>query len=256
MKRVRIIPVLLVQDGGLVKSINFKNHKYVGDPINAVKIFNDKEVDEIAIIDISATKQKKGPNFALIEDVANEAFMPMSYGGGITTLDQVSKILNLGIEKVILNQAALTKPSLITEIANKFGSQSVVVSIDYKKNWLGKLSVYGQCGTKNMSLSPSQFAKQMQEQGAGEIILTSIEQEGTFKGYDIKNTKLVADSIDIPLIACGGASCIEDFYNIVQDGHASAVAAGSFFVFQQPHRAVLISYPSQQELTNKVFIQL
>lgn len=256
MKRIRVIPVLLIQDGGLVKSVNFKKHKYVGDPINAVKIFNVKEVDEISIIDISASKNRKGPNYDLIESVAEEAFMPLSYGGGITNIGEVKKILSLGVEKVIINHSAIHNPSLIREIADKFGSQSVVVSLDVKKDWLGRYYVYGNCGKVNTKNKPIRFAQSVEEYGAGEILVTSITQDGTFRGYDLDLINQIANAIDIPLIANGGASSVEDFYRAISHGKASAVAAGSYFVFQQPHRAVLISYPSQEELIKKVFSKI
>jgi cyclase len=253
MRRVRVIPVLLIQNGGLVKSIKFKNHSYVGDPINAVKIFNEKEVDEIVILDISASKEKRAPNISQISEIAGETFMPLSYGGGITTLEEVKEILYQGVEKVILNTSALERLDLITKIAKQFGSQSAVVSIDVKKDWLGKYKVYRNNGKKKTSLSPVDLAKQVEAVGAGEIILTSIDKDGTYKGFDIDLIRQVVDSVNIPIVACGGASELSDFKEAIYQGGASAVAAGSFFVFQRPHRAVLISYPSQQELIDKLF---
>lgn len=253
MRRVRVIPVLLIQNGGLVKSIKFKNHVYVGDPINAVKIFNEKEVDEIVILDISASKEKRAPNISQISEIAGEAFMPLSYGGGITTLEEVKDILYQGVEKVILNTSALERLDLITQIANQFGSQSAVVSIDVKKDWLGKYKVYRNNGKKKTTLSPIHFAKQVEAAGAGEIILTSIDKDGTYLGFDIDLIREVADAVNIPIVACGGAAELSDFKEAICQGGASAVAAGSFFVFQRPHRAVLISYPSQQDLKDKLF---
>jgi cyclase len=252
MRRIRVIPVLLIKNGGLVKSIKFKNHKYVGDPINAVKIFNEKEVDEIVILDISATKEKRKPNISQISDIAGEAFMPLSYGGGITTIEEVKEILYQGAEKVILNTSALNNLGLITQIAEQFGSQSAVVSIDVKKDWRGKYKVYRNCGKKKTALSPIDFAKQVEAAGAGEIILTSIDRDGTYLGYDIELIKQVADAVNIPVVGCGGAAEISDFIEAINKGCASAVAAGSMFVFQRPHQAVLISYPQQQELINYV----
>lgn len=247
MHRIRVIPVLLIQNGGLVKSINFKQHKYVGDPINTVRIFNDKEVDEIVILDISASKEKRGPNIAQITDIAGEAFMPLAYGGGITRIDQVEQILFNGAEKVILNTSALDTPELITRIAKQFGSQSVVVSIDVKKNWFGQYKVFRENGTQSTKLLPEQFATKLEALGAGEIFLTSIDQDGTFGGFDLELIEKVSREISIPLIACGGAAKIAHFRQAVQKG-ASAVAAGSMFVFQRPHRAVLVSYPNASEI--------
>ena len=241
---------------GLVKSVNFKKHKYVGDPINAVKIFNDKEVDEIIILDIDATSKGRKPNISQITEIASEAFMPMAYGGGITRIEEVRELLFNGVEKVILNSSAYRKPGLITEIANQFGSQCVVISVDVKKDWLGRYKVMGNSGKKVISKDPVGYVKNLEKLGAGEIMLTSIDKEGTFDGYDIDLIRLIAEAVEIPLIACGGASELADFTRAVLDGKASAVAAGSMFVFQRPHRAVLISYPKQSELINKVYNNL
>lgn len=254
MRRIRVIPVLLISKGGLVKTCQFKNPKYIGDPINAVKIFNDKEVDELVIIDIDATQDKKTPNFAIIKEIVNEAFMPVSYGGGINSLAQVKMLLQNGIEKVILNHSAVHDPKLITDIASNFGAQSVVVSIDYKKNIWGKAKVYTQKGKENTGLDPIEFAQKCEQMGAGEIILQSIEREGTYKGYDIEMIQQLSAAVGIPVVACGGASDIQDFKSAVDHG-ASAVAAGSMFVFQRPHQAVLISYLNQKSLKEGLFIK-
>jgi imidazole glycerol-phosphate synthase subunit HisF len=253
MKRIRVIPVLLIQKGGLVKSVKFANHKYVGDPINAVKIFNEKEVDEIAILDISATAEKRGPNLAQIKELASEAFMPLAYGGGITTVEEIEQLINSGVEKVILNTSAYKNPALIAGAAKKIGSQSIVVSIDVKKNMWGKYKVYTQNGTYNTGLDPIAFAQQSADAGAGEIILNSIDKDGSFEGYDLQLIETISKTVKIPLVAVGGAASVTDFAGAVQSG-ASAVAAGSMFVFQRPHRAVLISYPSQKELKEKLFL--
>jgi len=255
MKRVRVIPALLIQNGGLVKSVKFKDHKYVGDPINAVKIFNEKEVDEIAILDISATAQKRGPDLQVIRDLAGEAFMPLGYGGGITKLEEVKALIFAGVEKVILNTSAFHNPGLITDAAKIIGSQGVVVSIDVKKNIWGKTNVYVQNGTKNTSMDPVAYARQMESAGAGEILLNSIDRDGTYSGFDLELIKRVSESVSIPLIALGGASGLPDFEQAIRHG-ASAVCAGSLFVFQRPHRAVLISYPGQHELREKLFEKL
>ena len=177
MKRIRVIPVLLLKGDGLYKSLRFKEYRYVGDPINAVKIFNEKEVDELAIIDIAATKENRSPNIKKIGEIASEAFMPLSYGGGITHIDQVKEIFFNGVEKVIINKAAVTRPSFITEISHRYGNQSVVVSIDIKKDWLGKYKVYTENGKRNTNLDPVHFAKRCEELGAGEILLNSIDRD-------------------------------------------------------------------------------
>jgi imidazole glycerol-phosphate synthase subunit HisF len=255
MKRIRVIPALLIQDGGLVKSIKFKDHKYVGDPINAVKIFNEKEVDEIVILDISATAQKESPKISVIKEIASEAFMPLGYGGGITKLEEIKELITAGVEKVILNTSAFENLKLVSEGAKYVGSQSVVVSIDVKKNIWGKYKVFIRNGTKNTDIDPMQYAMQMEQAGAGELLLNAINRDGTFSGYDIDLIKSISSAVNIPVVAIGGAASVEDFAKAVQSG-ASAVSAGSMFVFQRPHRAVLISYPSQKELKEKLFLQI
>lgn len=255
MKRIRVIPVLLIHKGGLIKSIKFKNYQYVGDPINAVKIFNEKEIDEIVVIDIDATRENRSPDFKKIKEIAGEAFIPLAYGGGITTIEEIRQLFYLGVEKIILNNATVNNPDLVTIAAGIVGSQSVVVSIDVKKNIFGKYKVYAKNGTENTNTDPVVFAKQMQEEGAGEIFLNTIDYDGTYAGYDLKLIKQVSEAVNIPVIACGGAGKVEDFAEALKVG-ASAVAAGSMFVFQRPHQAVLISYPSQRELEEKVFIQV
>ncbi|HUR10515.1 MAG TPA: AglZ/HisF2 family acetamidino modification protein [Flavitalea sp.] len=255
MKRIRIIPVLLIRKDGLVKSVKFKNHKYVGDPINAVRIFNEKEVDEIVLLDISATSEKRPPLVERIREIASEAFMPLAYGGGITKIDEIKELITAGVEKVVLNTSAVDNPSLITEGANWVGSQSIVVSIDVKKNWLGKYRVFTNNGTRSTELDPTKFAQLAANAGAGEIFLNSIEKDGTFEGYDTTLIKQVSEAVDIPVVALGGAGSLEDFTTAIQHG-ASAAAAGSLFVFQRPHRAVLISYPLQKELRTKVYEQV
>lgn len=250
--RIRVIPSLLIHKGGLVKSVQFKNYKYVGDPINAVKIFNEKEVDEIAVIDIDATRDNRPPNIEAISEIASEAFMPMSYGGGITTFEQAKQILFNGFEKVIINKSLHTNLNLVTQIANATGNQSVVASIDIKKAWIGGYKVFTDNGKTNTKLSPKEFAKQVENAGAGEILLNSIDNDGTYNGYQLDVLQEVAQSVNIPVIIIGGAGSVNDFANAKKAG-ASAVSAGSMFVFQRPHQAVLISYPTQKELKDKLF---
>jgi cyclase len=252
MKRVRIIPALLIQKGGLVKSVRFRNHQYVGDPINTVKIFNEKEVDEIVVLDISATAEKRPPDIAKIREIASEAFMPLGYGGGITTLDEIKMLIASGVEKAILNTAALNNPALIGEGARYVGSQSIVVSIDVKKNLWGKYKVYGRNGSKDTGEDPVAFARRMEEAGAGELLLNSIDRDGTFQGYDTALIAAVSAAVNIPVVALGGAGSTDDLGEAIRAG-ASAASAGSLFVFQRPHRAVLVSYPTQTELKKKVF---
>jgi imidazole glycerol-phosphate synthase subunit HisF len=247
MNRYRIIPVLLYSNGGLVKTKQFKNPRYVGDPINAIKIFNDKEVDELILLDIDATKNKKGPNYNLVNDVAKECFMPFSYGGGITKLEEIKILLKSGAEKIVINSASLMDEALIQNAANQFGNQSIVVCLDIKKNWLGKYFVYTHKGEKNSGLSPVEFAKKMEALGAGELILQFIDRDGTYRGYNLELLKELSQAVSIPVVACGGARKIEDFSAAIESG-ASAVAAGSMFVFYGPLKSVLINYPSNKEL--------
>lgn len=255
MKRIRVIPVLLLQKGGLVKSVKFKNHQYIGDPINAVKIFNEKEVDEIAILDISATAEKRGPDIEVVKKIASEAFMPVAWGGGISTIDHIQELVGIGVEKIILNHSAVRNPSFISEAAKLVGSQSVVVSMDIKKDLFGRHKVFTHNGSKNTSMDPVDFAKKMELNGAGEILLQDIERDGSFSGYNLDLIRQVSSKLNIPVIAVSGAASVLDFKAAVQAG-ASAVAAGSFFVLQRPHRAVLISYPAQEELKRDFFSKL
>lgn len=247
MNRIRVIPVLLLHNGGLVKSVKFKKKQYVGDPINAVKIFNEKEVDEIIVLDIDASAKKQAPNFKAIEEICGEAFMPLAYGGGINSLEHAKRLLYNGAEKVILNTTLLEQPKLIESLAKQFGNQSIVASIDYKKTILGRQKVFAKNGTRKTKWSPAELAKQAEEYGAGEVMLNSIERDGTYQGFDIEAIERVSSSTSIPIIACGGASNMDDFKSAIQNG-ASAVAAGSMFVFQRPNQAVLISYPKPTEI--------
>ncbi|RYY40078.1 MAG: imidazole glycerol phosphate synthase subunit HisF [Chitinophagaceae bacterium] len=246
-RRIRVIPVLLIQGGGLVKSVRFKNHRYVGDPINAVRIFNDKEADEICILDISATREGRGPDIARVANIVSEAFMPVAYGGGISTMAQAEQLFYNGVEKVVLNRAAIQQPSLITEVAQRYGNQAVVVSIDYKSGLLGRKQAYTRNGSEKAGVTPIELARRAEELGAGEILLNSIDRDGTYGGYDLETLAAVSKAVRIPVIACGGASGPDDFSKAIGNG-ASALAAGSMFVYQRPHNAVLISYPSPDEL--------
>jgi imidazole glycerol-phosphate synthase subunit HisF len=246
MLRTRVIPCLLLKDSGLVKTRKFKNPVYLGDPINAVKIFNDKGSDELIFLDITATKEKRKPSFDFIKEIATECFMPFSYGGGIRSLDDAKRIISSGAEKVIINSYAVENPSFITKLAKYFGKQSIVVSIDYQNNFLGRSRTYTHGGKKSSGIHPLQFAKKMEEAGAGEIMLTSIERESSMKGYDLTLINTISKELSIPVIASGGAGTLEDFGNAKVAG-ASALSAGSFFVFQGIHRAYLINYPSSDK---------
>ena len=251
MLRTRVIPTLLLKDDGLVKTTKFKKPKYVGDPINAVKIFNDKEVDELIFLDITATPQNRGPNFNLIKDIANEAFMPFGYGGGITKIEEIEELFFLGVEKIILNTSAYLNPNLITEAANIFGNQSIVVAIDVKRNLFGREYIYIYCGKKKIKVDPVEYAKKVELLGAGEIFLNSIDRDGTMLGYDLSLIQSITEAVEIPVIASGGAGSIDDFADAVKIG-AGAVAAGAMFVFNGTHRAVLISYPNYEDLEERL----
>jgi cyclase len=244
----RVIPCLLLKDFGLVKTIRFEDPTYLGDPINVVRIFNDKEVDELVLLDITATVERRKPRMKLISEIAGECFMPLGYGGGIRDLGDIREILALGIEKVIVNSYAVEKPAFIREATNVVGSQSIVVSIDVTKNRRGQYEVFTHSGRTGTGLDPVKHAKDMERMGAGELILTSIDRDGTMQGYDVELIRKVSEAIHIPLVACGGAASIHDLIDAVKAGGASAAAAGSMFVFQGRHRAVLISYPAPHEL--------
>lgn len=248
MMKTRVMPCLLLSEGGLVKTVKFKNPSYVGDPINAVRIFNSKEVDELVVLDIAATREGREPDFAAIEDIVSEAFMPVAYGGGVRTVEQARKLYALGVEKVVINSAAVDVPNLIEDLVEQFGSQSVVASIDAKKRGLfSRLEAVTHAAAKGTSHTPAEFARNLERRGAGEIFLNSVDRDGTQSGYDVDLIKQVADSVNIPLVACGGAGTLEHFAQAVEAG-ASAVAAGSLFVYHGPHRAVLISYPDRRKL--------
>ena len=247
MLRARVIPCLLLRNGGLVKTVKFADAKYVGDPINAVRIFNDKEVDELVFLDIEATRTGQGPNFELLADIASEAFMPFGYGGGITTIAQVQRLFALGVEKVILNTAAASSPALVEEAARLAGNSSVVVSMDVRRGWLGKYSVCVAGGKTDTMRDPVGYAQDMERLGAGEILLTAINRDGTMEGYDLELVSRVSAAVSIPVVAAGGAGNLQHFKDAIDSG-ASAVGAGSLFVFHGKHRAVLITYPKYVEL--------
>ena len=238
-----MIPCLLLKGNGFFKTRQFKKPVYLGDPINTLKIFNEKEVDEICILDIDATRNGRGPNFDLLHDMASECFMPLSYGGGITSIDQIQKLFYSGFEKICINTSLVLNPDLVKQAADNFGSQSVVASIDVKKGLLGKYEVMVNGGTRRTRMEPVELAQQAERLGAGEILLNSIDRDGTMQGYDLKLTSLVSNAVSIPVISCGGARDVNDFKAAVLDAGASAVAAGAMFVFHGPHRAVLINVP-------------
>lgn len=247
MLRPRIIPSLLIQDNGLVKTVNFKNPKYVGDPINAVKIFNEKEVDELAIFDIDATVKDLEPNYSLIERIANQSRMPLCYGGGVKTVGQAQKIFGLGIEKIALSSSVIQNPKLITEIADRVGSQSVIVVLDVKKKLFGGYEVYTHNGKRATGINPFQFIEQAQKLGAGEIVINSIDQDGVMKGFDMSLVDKAREKSSLPMTFLGGAGSLEDIKKVIDKHKIIGVAAGSLFVFKGKYKAVLINYPNKSE---------
>lgn len=247
MPRPRVIPVLLLKGAALVKTTRFMNPVYVGDPINAVKLFNDLGVDELVLLDIGATRENQEPAYERIQEIVSEAFMPIAYGGGVKTAEQAHRLLRLGIEKVVITTVAAENPALIGELAGQFGSQSVIVGIDVKRNWLGNARMRTHAGIKDGGLEPIAFAIEAANRGAGEIFVNAIDRDGMMSGYDLPLIAGVARAVPVPVVACGGAASPADLLSAIQAG-ACGAAAGSLFVFKGPHRAVLINYPTEQEL--------
>lgn len=242
---------MLVDNNRLVKTVNFKDPKYVGDPLNAVKIFNEKSVDELMFIDISASRENKEPNYDLIEKVATECRMPLCYGGGIKTVEQAQKVLGLGVEKVSLSSKALEDPSLLQKLADEIGSQSVVVTLDVKKKRLGSgYQIYTMNGKQKSKYKLDDYIRLCQDNGAGELVINSIDKDGMMKGYDLELITQVKQQVSIPLTILGGAGSLEDFHQLYQKYGLIGMAAGSYFVFKGKFRAVLISYPSAEEKRN------
>ena len=254
MLRYRIIPTLLLHNKGLYKTVKYsvKKGKYIGDPINTIKIFNDKGVDELIFLDIDASKEKKSPDFEIIKDISTECFMPIGYGGGITNIEEIKTIFQIGIEKVILNTVLLDNINLLIEASSKFGSQSIVAAVDIKKNFFGTYKVYNSSKDKNTSLDILEYLQLLEKSGAGEIYISSVDNDGTFEGYDIEFMKVITKDIKVPVIINGGAKDISDFSRAIKECEVSAVSAGSMFVFNGPHKAVLITYPEYEELEKEL----
>lgn len=246
--KIRVIPALLMKNERLIKTEKFKKYRYIGDPCNTLRIFNELEVDELLILDILATKEKKEPNYNLLRDIATECFMPLSYGGGIRSVEQARRIFNIGFEKICINSITFDDLNTVTTLCNEFGSQAIIGSIDYKKNFWGKHEVVRECGSQFTGRDVDEWAKILYEAGVGEILLTSVELEGSWNGYDLKTLKLVASSIDIPVIAHGGCGKLEHIRAAVFEGNASAVAVGSMVVYQKKEMGVLINFPDQKKL--------
>lgn len=247
MLRIRVIPCLQLIDETIVKTVGFKKPCYIGDFVNTVRIFNELEVDELCFLSIRATQKGEQPNFEILSQIASECFMPLSYGGGIKDFETASRIIKMGFEKIVLNSIVFEKPELVAELANHFGSQSVIVSLDYKKDFFGRISMYSHGGTKKQKGNLLEFAMRMESLGAGELLLTSIDQEGTWQGYDTKMLKVISESINIPVIVNGGAGDLGHFRDAITNG-ASAVGVGSMVVYQSKGMGVLVNFPNRNEL--------
>jgi len=253
MSTGRIIPCLLLRNSGFVKTRRFVDPVYLGDCFNTVRLFSEKEADELVILDITATPAGRPPNFDLLKQLAGECFMPVAYGGGIKSMDEMRRLFKAGFEKVVLNTEANRNPKLVEEAAREFGSQSVIVSIDVRRKVFGRYEVFVNGGRQATGFDPLAAAKRASDSGAGEVLLTSIDRDGLMEGYDLEITRRVADAIPVPLVACGGAGKLSHFREVFHDGRASAAAAGSLFVFVGKHRAVLITYPSQSDLAREAY---
>ena len=248
MLRTRVIPVLLLRNESLVKTVRFGKFTYVGDPCNTVRIFNELEVDELLFLDITATREGRSPNLKVLADIANECFMPLGYGGGIRSLDHAKAVFDIGFEKVAINSCAMDNTALLTDIARQYGSQAVIASIDVKASLWGKPTVRIDAGRHNTRRDPVEWAREVESSGAGEILLTAIDREGTWQGFDLDLISRVTDAVSIPVIAHGGAGTVDDIAKVVKQGHASAVALGSMVVFQKKGMGVLVNFPDQQKL--------
>ena len=249
MLRTRIIPTLLLKDQSLVKTVRFGSPTYIGDPCNTIRIFNDLEVDELLFLDIAATQEKRQPNFQVLTDIANECFMPLGYGGGIRTIEDAKKVFDIGFEKIVVNSYAMENANFISKLASIYGNQAIIASIDVKKNIWGNYQVRTQSGKKTSKKNPVEWAQEMESLGAGEILLTSIDQEGTWKGFDLNLVRNVTSAVMIPVIAHGGAGNLGHIDDVVNQAGASAVALGSMVVFQKKDMGVLINFPNKEHLS-------
>lgn len=245
MLKTRIIPALLLQNDALVKTIRFNKPGYIGDPINTVRIFNEMEVDELIFLDITATNEKRSPNLRILSEIANECFMPLGYGGGLNSFEIIKSIFSIGFEKVVLNSVCYDKPDFISRVAAHYGSQAVVASVDVKKNIWGNYEVYSHSGKQKRTVNLLEWVSELEHLGAGEILLTAIDKEGSWSGMDLSLIKKVTDAVSIPVIAHGGAGNIHHIGEAVNLSHASAVALGSMVVYQQKGMGVLVNFPDQ-----------
>lgn len=248
MFRPRVIPVLLLKNKGLIKSIQFNKHRYIGDPINAVKIFNDLKADELVFLDILASKEGRCISLDFVKNVGEEANMPFAVGGGITNVKQIKDIIAVGAEKVVINTQAVLNPNFIKEAADTFGSSTIVVCMDVKKKFLGKIQTWMMAGERSSGYNPVDFAKLMEEKGAGELIVQSIERDGMMQGYDIELIKSISEAVSIPVVALGGAGNLIHMKQAFKEAHANGLAAGSMFVYHGARKGILLNYPNNNEL--------
>lgn len=248
MLRTRVIPCLLLKNESLVKTVKFKEYNYIGDPSNTVRIFNELEVDELMFLDIFASKENRNINFKILKDIANECFMPLSYGGNIKSLDDAKKIFEIGFEKVVINSNAFNNLELIKEISNYFGAQSIVGSIDIKESFLGGQKIYSHHGKKKQSVAVIEWAKQLENAGVGELLITSVDKEGSWDGYDIELIKSITQNVQVPVIANGGCGKVEHIGEVVKQANASACAVGSMVVYQKKGMGVLVNFPDRKRL--------
>jgi imidazole glycerol-phosphate synthase subunit HisF len=249
MLRTRIIPTLLLHNESLVKTVRFQKFIYVGDPCNTVRIFNELEVDELLFLDITATLEKRSPNLRVLADIASECFMPLGYGGGIKSADDAKAVFDIGFEKISVNTHAIENPNFISQLASKYGSQAVMASMDIKKDFWGHYQVRTQSKQQTSKRNPVEWAQELESLGTGEILLTSIDREGTWEGFDLGLVKSVTEAVNIPVIAHGGAGTINHMDDVVRKSGASAVALGSMVVFQKKGMGILVNFPSREQLT-------
>ena len=250
MLKTRVIPCLQLVGDSLVKTIKFKSPSYIGDPINTVRIFNELEVDELCLLDIRASQTNQQPPFEILQQISNECFMPLSYGGGLKDFETAKKIMAIGFEKLVVNTQAWKQPEFITRLSEHFGAQAVIGSIDVKKNLFGKYHVFINDGTEKIDIDVVEWAKKLERAGAGEILITSMDKDGTWSGFDLELTKKVSDVVSVPVIANGGAGSLEDIGEVVKKGNASAVCLGSMVVYQQKEMGVLVNFPDKRKLEN------
>ena len=246
--KTRVIPTLLIKNERLVKTVRFKNFNYIGDPCNTIRIFNELEVDELLFLDIAASKESKEPNYSLLKEVASQCFMPLAYGGAVRSVEQARKIFNIGFEKICINSVTFDDLNIVSSISNEFGAQAVIGSIDYKKNFFGKENVFNNLKNKFTGHDVVEWAKILTNAGVGEILLTSIDKEGTWNGFDIETIKRTASNINIPVIAHGGCGKLSDIKKVIYEGGASAVALGSMVVYQKKGMGVLVNFPDRNML--------